>query len=229
MQHGPRQLQQLVAELRSEIGHAASIALGVQQQEMLSQTLRRVQEELWVDHDWEHLQTEIDDPIPTGVRFHVFPAGMSFERAVTAYVRDSARWVPVRYGIAPENYNIHDSDAGALSSPIQAWQQRATGQYEVWPVPDRDQTLRFVGTAALTPMVSSSDLSTLDGTLIVLFAAAEILTRQDAKDAQIKMQRASRYLNRIRMLQSTHKRKITSLTGTTYYRARPGIDYIPPR
>jgi hypothetical protein len=52
--------------------------------------------------------------------------------------------------------------------------------------------VRLWGTKTVTKMVNDGDLSTLPDNLIVLYAAAEILARDGAKDAELKLQPGQR-------------------------------------
>ena len=82
---------------------------------------------------------------------------------------------------------------------------------EVWPVPDasavveRSGHIRLRGTKTVLTMVNDSDLSTLPDNLIVLFSAVEILQRDDAKDAALKLNKANEAMRRHRVRQGSHK------------------------
>ena len=54
-------------------------------------------------------------------------------------------------------------------------------------------------------MINDSDVSTLPDNLIVLFSAVEILQRDGAKDAAIKLTKANEAMRRHRVRQFTHK------------------------
>jgi hypothetical protein len=103
-------------------------------------------------------------------------------------------------------------------------------QMEVWPVPAQAGFLRVIGRRALKPLVDDTDVSTLDGTLLVLFVAADILARQKSEDARVKLTAAQRYLRNLARRQTANKRTPFILGGgmiSTSRLPRPGLDYIP--
>jgi hypothetical protein len=114
---------------------------------------------------------------------------------------------------------------------------------EVWPVPDNtalvDSTGHFIrlrGTKTVLSLVDDGDLSTLPPHLVILFAAVEILERDDAKDAALKLNKANEAMRRHRVRQQTHKRiPVTSIGGgggdaqtRRQYPPAIGLDWIPP-
>jgi hypothetical protein len=224
------QLGVMLSKLRAEVGDAQSVALGVNVVETYKAILRRVQETLWNDVEWPFLKIYVDDPIAAGTRYHAYPTALSFERAVAAWTRDSGDWVPLAYGITPGMLNTHDSDEGVRASPVQAWQHKAENDgYEVWPIPSQDTRLRFRGTAKLKPLVKDTDVCTLDDQLIILFAAAEMLTARNRKDGEAKLAVAQSMLRRLKGQQGGKKREPFVMGGAAmpHRRLRPGIDYIP--
>ena len=85
-------------------------------------------------------------------------------------------------------------------------------------------------------MVNDSDLSTLPDNLIVLFSAVEILQRDDAKDAALKLNKANEAMRRHRVRQGSHKRVRAMAIGAGggdaqsrhHYPPAIGLDYVPP-
>jgi hypothetical protein len=101
-------------------------------------------------------------------------------------------------------------------------------ELELWPVPPASAlTLIIKGQNTLKTLVSGSDLSTLDGTLIVMFAAADYCARQKDEDAGLKLSKAQAFLNNHRKQLSAHKSRVTPMTPRDHSYARPGLDYIP--
>ena len=73
---------------------------------------------------------------------------------------------------------IVDPDIGAAQDPPLQWQLREGLQYEIWPPPATDGTLiRIKGIKTIAPLVADGDLAEIDDQLIILFSAAEALTR----------------------------------------------------
>jgi hypothetical protein len=85
-------------------------------------------------------------------------------------------------------------------------------------------------------MIEDSDEATLPDNLIVLFSAVEILQRDNAKDAALKLNKANEAMRRHRVRQFSHKhnRAIAIGGGGGDAQSRPGsqpvlgLDYIPP-
>jgi hypothetical protein len=72
---------------------------------------------------------------------------------------------------------------------------------ELFPIPSFSTTetdnIVIWGDRTLLPLVSDTDVCTLDGVAIVLRAAAELALKAGAKNAQLKMQAANSYTNKI--------------------------------
>lgn len=231
-------LTEMVAELRAETGISQNVAHGVASLEPQKALLRRVQEDLYLAHDWPHLKTEALKDVDAGTRYLELPTTFDFEGVEQVFVRDtSGDWTPVGYGISPFDYNDYDPEADERSDPILRWQSYfqnvddvSTRMFEVWPLPLTDTKLLFRGRRAILPLTADDKTSTLDGPMIVLFAAAEILGRQKAEDAPIKLQRA---MDRLKWLKTRQRqpdtRQANMSGGNAAPRLRPGIDYMPRR
>ena len=198
-------LQVLLNDLRSESGHAISSALGKSTQEMMVNLLNRVQRRLWEDFAWPFLQVKKDITLQAGQRYYDIPSGLTLERVQSASFKNGSSWHKIFYGISTQDYTIHDSDTGSRSWPIRKYEAYGAAQVEVWPIPSEnadvttgDGLFRLEGTGDLSAFVSMSDTADLDDQLIVLFAAAELLTRQKSPDAQLKQQQANVHYQRLR-------------------------------
>jgi len=198
-------LQVLLNDLRSESGHAISSALGKSTQEMMTNLLNRVQRRLWEDFAWPFLQVKKDITLQAGQRYYDIPSGITLERVERAVFKNGSSWHKIFYGISTQDYTIHDSDTGSRSWPIRKYEAYGAAQVEVWPIPSEnadvttgDGLFRLEGTGDLSAFVSMSDTADLDDQLIVLFAAAELLTRQKSPDAQLKQQQANVHYQRLR-------------------------------
>ena len=198
-------LQVLLNDLRSESGHAISSALGKSTQEMMTNLLNRVQRRLWEDFAWPFLQVKKDITLQAGQRYYDIPSGITLERVERAVFKNGSSWHKIFYGISTQDYTINDSDTGSRSWPIRKYEAYGAAQVEVWPIPSEnadvttgDALFRLEGTGDLSAFVSMSDTADLDDQLIVLFAAAELLTRQKSPDAQLKQQQANVHYQRLR-------------------------------
>jgi len=198
-------LQVLLNDLRSESGHAISSALGKATQEMMTNLLNRVQRRLWDDFAWPFLQVKKDITLQAGQHYYDIPSGITLERVERAVFKNGSSWHKIPYGISAYDYTLHDSDTGSRSWPIWKYEAYGLSQIEVWPIPSEnantttgDGLFRLEGTGNLSTFVSMSDTADLDDQLIVLFAAAELLTRQKSPDAQLKQQQANVHYQRLR-------------------------------
>jgi hypothetical protein len=215
----------LVEELRNEIGASTNLGQGVNQLPALQQTIRRTQERLWAEYAWPHLVVDRDEDLQGGSRVYDFTqlkdpytlvlkdpndqnsekvpkvtSDLSPERVIGAWVKYANVFEPIGYGFNPTIYSASNSELGFKSDPVQLWRRMDGNQYEVWPMPSGNtaQTIRFRGIRNLNPLLGTDDTADLDDTLIVLFAAAEILTRLKSEDAQVKVQMAQSHYRNLR-------------------------------
>lgn len=192
------QLLQLVAQLRAETGRTQKITVGIDEVDNLKEMLRRVQEQLYDDNDWQHLRVEKSIVLSSGQRYYDMPSGLNFDRIETVKLWRNGDYYDIDRGIKLTDYNDYDSNADtpARCDPAQKWDVRLpegedTEQIEIWPIPvTSEQKLYFTGTASLDPLIEESHRAMIDDRLIVLYTAAEILARQGAKDAQAKLEQA---------------------------------------
>lgn len=205
------QLSALVDQLRAEIGASTNVAMGVNTLPNLKQILRRTQERLWSDFDWPFAFIERDEPLLANQRYYAFDNDIDFDRINEAWVRYSETWRPLCYGITQEHYNRSDP-ATYREDPCTNWRHYEGNQFEVWPVPASAQTtLRFKAIKKLPSLIDDTDRAELDDALIVLFAAAELLSRAKAEDAQAKMQMAMSHYAKLKG--NTSKNRVFVLGG----------------
>lgn len=233
-------LPEMLNDLRAETGVSQNVAHGVASIEPQKQLLRRVQEDLYIAHDWPYLKTYADKSVNIGDRYLALPDTFEFSGVEAIYTKDVAnKWAPVEYGIGPADYNHLDPTVTAdRRFPVERWNiyLQSTGDvsyrmFEIWPVPDKAAVLRIYGRRAiLTLDDAGTNKSTLDGPMIVLFAAAEILARQKSEDASLKLQKA---LDRLKWLKGRYAggdtRRANLAGGPSQPSLRPGIDYMPRR
>jgi hypothetical protein len=201
------QLRDLVTALRVELGHSLNVAQGVNSKEALAGVLKRVQEQLYSEYDWPMLTIHVKLSVNQNVRFYSYPVEFEPEQVRKISAKVSDKWVPLSYGVGPEQYASSDPDEGATDWPPQRWAHRADlGQIELWPVPGGDDSLYVSGQAKLKPFILDSDVCTLDGTLLVLHSAAELLARNKAEDASLKLQQSARLLNKLLGKQGARRR-----------------------
>jgi hypothetical protein len=176
--------------------------MGAQALPGLQQTLRRVQETYYADFNWPNLRVMREETILANQRYYTFNADIDFERIFGAWARDTdetnPNWRPIDYGITPADYNATNSDSGDTETDILKWCHYEGNQFEVWPIPSSDGAIRFRAMKTLAPLIAGSDTCDIDGTLLVLTAAAELLARAKAQDAPLKLQMATSHYNRLK-------------------------------
>lgn len=193
-------LLEMLSELRFEARISADVAHGSHLQARHIALLRRVQDEVYHSFEWPWLNITVPATLTAGQRYLAYPAGLDQEGTDRVFARDpSGNWQKLTYGIGADELNLHDSDANVRKDTILRWQNYTTPEadpvntnmLEVWPLPDRAVDMRFEGKRALAPLVDpNTDRSTVDGMVVVLHAAAEILAGQKADDAPLKLQKA---------------------------------------
>jgi hypothetical protein len=238
----PKQLADMLTDLRAEIGHSTNVAHGINDRETLLYYLNRTQIKLYQEYDWPQLIVHKDSTLTEGQRFKTYPQPLGFDDITRVWLFAPGPICEVLYGIGPAEYAFSNPGQGQSGWPVRRWMHDPdTGSFEIWPTPTASVNmtptpfLRFWGTKPVVKMVDDSDLSTLPDNLIVLYAAADLLARDNTKDAGLKLQEANEAMRRHRVRQHTHKRKPFVIGGdggdfNTYGARGPalGLDYIPP-
>lgn len=189
----------LVDQLRHEIGASTGAGQGVNVRDAQKHTLRTTQQRLHDEWAWPHMVVETDESILAGQRYYTFDPTLLFQRVQWTKVKWNTSWLPVfERADFTELYNSQDSDEDERADPIQFWRHYDTGQYEVWPLPESAQTLRWRGTKKLNDLVAEDDIAELDDRVIVLFAAARWLKRLKSMDADNVLAEANSHLNRLK-------------------------------
>lgn len=204
-------LEQLVTDLRAEIGQSTNSAVSRASVDMLKTTLRRVQERLWLDFTWPHLKVTRDVVMQDNERYYDFPDDLDLTRIDKVEVKFAGRWIDVKFGIGKQELDTFDSDLGIKNDPVRAWdyyngeQGDTSNQFQVWPIPanngdddTKELCVRFHGIKTLRSLVSMADVCDLDGWLLVLYSASEILARLKAPDAPAKLEAANLYYARLK-------------------------------
>lgn len=194
-------LLSILQDYRSEIRASGNPAHNSGVRDTQVRRIQRVQEWLWEDYDWAHLRVERRLHIQAGQRLYDPPADIALDRVESVEVRYGQQWVPLPYGIGPDEHSVYDPYLDERSWPVERWELYEDEQIELWPVPADDAdaatlegVLRFTGIRSLRPLVKDTDRADLDDRLIVLFAAAEELAAQGSKDADLKLQLAQKRL-----------------------------------
>lgn len=232
-------LESILADVRFEAKMSSSAALNVQDRDRQIHLIQREQQRLWEEVDWPHLRVERFIPLQAGQRFYD-PAALqneagdvkgdlSLDRIVSIDVKDGGEWQRLCGGISPLNYEEYDSPLDERASPARAWRIYEDEQIEIWPIPDVDASdeqegyLRFTGVRNLRPLVDMDDRSDLDGQMIALFVAGQILAGQQAAEAQLTLEAAQKKF--ARLTADLNKRPAFQMFGVGR-RQRPHRMYI---
>lgn len=238
-------LADLRLELYAETNQSLNPAHGLNIKDTYDHQLRRTQLEQWRMFQWPHLRLYKDVAIGQGQRYYNYPAGLPFDAIDKIWRKENDNWYPVDYGITPDTYSVAGGE-NTQQWPPRRWRNVASynsttqrtdpmSQFEIWPIPSQAGMMRVEGQAPVNPLVDDSDTCVIDSTLIVLFAAAEILANQESEGAGIKLQKAQQYQRKLMTNLGATKRKMRSLSfegGTMGPPGRgqpltPYIDYIP--
>lgn len=213
-------LTELLAELRDEARLSGDVAHGSHLNARHKALLRRTQEDLHAAHDWPALRLVRTATVPAGQRFTAYPTHIRFQNIIGAFASDtSGRWIELAHGIGVDELNLHDSDADVRRPQPVRWAHYldpgdeviSGNMFELWPIPDREVKIRFEAKRQLLPLVDDADVTTLDGPLIAMFAAAEMLAAQKAEDAPFKLQKAQQRFDLLRSRQTRPTGQRTSM------------------
>lgn len=233
--NGPIQLQEMLNNLRAEIGHSTNVAFGLNERQAMVYLLNRVQLDLWQQFDWPFLQGHRIIVLQEAVSTYNLPVDMLYEDINRiAWFDGVAQMRPLEYGVDVEQYALFNSlaEPPIMSSPPRRWRvTQNAAVIEVWPCPDASCAggqLFLTGSLAPTPMVADSDMCTMPWRIIVLTAAAEVLASEKDPTSQVKAQGAAALIRRMKVRQGSHKSGVIPLGGRTHRQEpRVGLDYIP--
>lgn len=224
-------LSEMLDMLRAEARLSMNVAHGQAMRDAHVNLLNRMQAQFANDHDWPDLKVTRDVPLVAGDNTYALPDGLDYGYTNTVWCSVGTVWTPVAQGIEPEHTSGYPDTF--QSWPILRWAVSGEDGFEnqitVWPTPNQAGTLRIRGRRRIKKLVDANDMSTLDGQLLVLFAAAELLAAQKAEDAQFKLQTAQSYYRKLKGRLSTSRHGVLVMGGGFGGApgARPGLDFIP--
>lgn len=210
-------LADLLRRTRIEARHSTNAGAGISSDGQIREMLARIQEVEWLDHPWRHLRVRRDITTADGANLYDWPLDLAFDRVIYAFVKWGESWRPLSPGITEVEYN--NQAEGEKQDPPRRWDYREGNKLELWPTPTQALTVRLWGIKTLGPLVADGDIATLDDRLLILLAAAELLTQQKAPDAAAKLTAA----NRVRAALKGHGTK--SKVGSFLSGQRRGFDY----
>ena len=238
-QYYQQQLRDLLTMLRAEVGHSTNVAHGVNDRDTLLYIINRTQDELAEQYNWPMLNVDRDVPVAIGQRYYPYPDDLPFENIEKAWLVWNTLYHEIYYGIRPEDFILWNSDKGFTSWPVQRYRHHPDDNtFELWPIPDQAPvssgvaaSVRFRGPMLVKPMIQDADYCTLPYRPILLFAAGEVLAREKAADAQLKLEKGKEWLRRMKVRQGAQKGRPFIMGGSgdgAPFQGRIGLDYIPP-
>jgi hypothetical protein len=206
MARGTR-LIDLLKMLKAEMGNEPDSAVAPGGDGLFKAVLSNQQNWLSTQMDWPFMIIRAEMAMVPGQRYYNFPEvqGYEFDKGAEIYAECewATYWNPVRMGITHTDYNALNPELNVRIDPVRGWQlynsgDNATTQFEVWPLPATATKLRLTGQRELAPLVGDLDRADLDDLLIVLFTAAELLTRFGDSSASAKLDKAKALMARLR-------------------------------
>lgn len=218
---------QLIEMTVIEAGMDPTPALSMNVRPLVKAAIKREYERLYDEFDWPFLRVTEDVLTQAGQRYYDVPDTINFDRIERVDYQWGDRWTPLDRGIDTTHYNTYNSDEGERSDPLLRWDIKWTGsatQVEIWPIPATDNMpIRFTGIRNMAPLVNDSDRCDLDDQMVAMFAAAELLARKNAPEAQLKQQKA---VERYRLIRG---RSIQTKTNGFNFSNAPKPDHNPER
>lgn len=190
--------QMLYAECGEEMNETISPALKSVYNQLLNN------QQLFLDNQHAYLRGKVVVGLQgvVGQQYYNIPTGIDFDRLEQPTFTNVASFrYRIGYSIGQEEYNLYRSELGVTASPVMKWQivtVNGTQQIELWPIPSVAQVIEFTGSLPLSPMVNDTDQCVIDDLVLVLFTAAERLSRQQKADAPAKAAKASLALSGVR-------------------------------
>ncbi len=198
------QFSEIVLQLRAELRRSQDPAVGVEDLAPLKQTINHVVSVLSNKEDWPFMYRKFDPlPMVAGTRFYDLPTGLQLERITGARCKWGGSFYGLYRGITYNDYESWDPDQDERSSPALKYDfQNVNGatQIEIWPIPDSSsQSIYFEGYASHPRLVNDTDLCLFDDAIVVLFAAAELMSDKFKAEAAAKRDQANELLRQIKI------------------------------
>lgn len=213
----------LRTEILIEAGFSTESGHATYSEDRLNHLIARTERLMASEYDWPVIHVEESVVIAANTRFVNLPSTISVSEIDTVHVYYGDDLLPVHMGIGAVQRSLYKTTQRA--TPIMRWEPNET-QFEVWPIGGAEQTMLFGGQKAPGAYADDTSTCTLDGDVIVLRVAAEILGRDRKEDAALKLEQASRKTTDIIKGQAATRPPI-NLGRRPGRMLRPGIDYIP--
>lgn len=214
-------------EVQIEAGLSTQSGSNTFSVDRINQLLNRLERSLSREYEWPLRHSEQQITVDADVQYVDLPTNFDRTMIETINVRFGSDWQPLRYGISAVERSIYTGTQRA--TPICRYEFSADEptRMEVWPVGATAQQLLISGQLRFGEMGKDDDVCVLDGDVLVLRAAAEIIGRDNRADAQLKLEAAGSLMQSILKRQGSARREPFSMVGGAQPVGRPGIDYIP--
>ena len=183
-----------------------------------------MQREQWNDIEWPHLTIYHDMPMVAGQRYYDYPPELPVRQHLSDLVAAGRHLGASGLWHQPADLRRDGRRAGAgVAAPAlaqlrpvrrdQRLDQRGGAIRSVAdPAGGQPYSLRIEGNAPLNPLIEDTDTCVIDATLVVLFAAAEILAMQKSESASLKLQKANQYRRMLIARLGAQQRNMKSLS-----------------
>lgn len=226
-------LANLLVMLKAEIGNALTAGIATADDAVLRVLLSNKQKYLSYLYDFVDLELRVAVTATAATRTFNFPTSLDVNRPVKIFTKLTVQdlWRPMDYGVDEPELSLFNSDAGVTADPIRKWQfygvdGSGNRKVQVWPIPTTDQYLLVDGQIVLPSLAVDSDKAAIDDLMLVLFVAADRLTRTDQSDASTKLQQAQTIA--VSLSRTSPKRDpVFSLGGDRYGQRRSMTVYVP--
>lgn len=203
-------LSSLIEQVRIEARLSTNPSRGLDATEYLTQVVNRNYQLLWDDFDWEHNKvshTEAVVELQAGQNIYDFPSMVDSSTVSKAWATVGNVWIPLTYGISPDDYSAVNPEKDERADPAQKWEVRSPTKFEVHPMPASNvERIGFdCAKRKFTPLVKQEDVAQIDALCIILICASELLANQSAKDAQVKLRLAENRINKMKARSSSGK------------------------
>lgn len=212
----------LEAGLSAQPGHSTAAI------DRINQKINRMERMMLLESEWPTLHFEERLTVPADAQTIDLPTNINATQIETIHVSYGSEWLPITLGVGARERTIYNDTQRA--TPITRYEISANnpGKMEVWPIGGTEQTLLVQGTKNVGAMTEETDTCALDGDVIVMRVAAEILGRENKADAELLLTNALKLTSDILKRQGSSKRESLNLAGRRTKQLRPGIDYIAP-
>lgn len=161
------QLQQLIRDVRLDLGDDPSATKGRFTDQVIARALNRVQNVLWHSYEWPFRLRQWHVPLQKGQRTYELPEQVDVDGVSEILVRWNDNYLPVSYGYSNVLWNAYDANANKdvppnttqpviqsdESDPVQYYrlhepvEGRTRTLLEVWPTPATNGTITTDATA----------------------------------------------------------------------------------